>query len=200
LSSKLGEWTKAEVARVIAGDRQMVQRFVRDVDDWLVAILRSGHYGRIERQEEDDFCQDLMEELVNNDYRKLREWDPQKGARLSTWIGHIVHLRMRDYGRRYRRLPVPLQDQELAAIGGGAARMEFLPWLEAKELLEQFLSELDDKDRVIFEERILKQVDVGEVAEKLGVTKEVVYQRESRLRKRLAPLLQVELVGPPKKA
>jgi RNA polymerase sigma factor (sigma-70 family) len=197
--SKLGDWTKVELERVIARDRDAVRRFVRDVDDWLCSILRSGCYGRIERQEEDDFRQDLMEELVRNDYRKLREWDPLKGACLSTWIGRIVCYRMQDHGRCYRRLPVLLQDRELDALGGRMAGAGFLPWFEAKEPLEAFLHKCDEIDRVIFEERFLHQIDVAEVADRLGATKDAVYQRECRLRKRLGALLQVKLTGARKK-
>jgi RNA polymerase sigma factor (sigma-70 family) len=197
--SRLGDWTKAELERVIARDREAARRFVRDIGDWLCGILRSSCYGRIERQEEDDFRQDLMEELVRNDYRKLREWDPLKGACLSTWIGRIVYYRMQDHGRCYRRLPVLLQDRELDAIGGRTAGAGFLPWLEAKESMEEFLRECDEIDRVIFEERLLQQKDVAEVAEKLGATKDAVYQRECRLRKRLGALLQVKLTGARKK-
>jgi DNA-directed RNA polymerase specialized sigma24 family protein len=136
-----------------------------------------------------------MEELVRNDYRKLRAWNPLKGARLTTWLGRIVHYRMQDHGRGYRRLPFLLQDRELDAIGGHAAGMGFLPWLEAKEPLEAFLRKCDGIDRVIFEERLLNQTDVAELAERLGATKDAVYQRECRLRKRLGALLQIQLPG-----
>lgn len=57
--------------------------------------------------------------------------------------------------------------------------------IENNELIEDLLNTLDDMDREIFLKRYLKGFSIDEIAQELGYSKDYIYTRISRARKKM---------------
>lgn len=57
--------------------------------------------------------------------------------------------------------------------------------IENNELIEDLLNTLDDMDREIFLKRYLKGFSIEEIAQELGYSKDYIYTRISRARKKM---------------
>ena len=57
--------------------------------------------------------------------------------------------------------------------------------IENNELIEELLNTLDDMDREIFLKRYLKGFSIEEIAQELGYSKDYIYTRISRARKKM---------------
>jgi RNA polymerase sigma factor (sigma-70 family) len=141
------EKDKALVGELLKGDTVAWDRIGACISTWLRSASQR-HY--IPDDEMDDLRQEILEKLVENDYRKLQQFSFR--CRLSSWIGSIVnnHLydrykteirkEVRDRGFESFRLVV--SDQET-----GNERL--LEKLSDIELVEKALESLSSAEREI---------------------------------------------------
>lgn len=139
-----------------------------------------------------DLAQEVWIALLRNGMRKLRQWDPRRGASLE----HFVSLIARRELSTLLRLPPPRVDALDGALldelgrSSGAHTPERLvdSRRELHRLAQRLRHELPARGVAVFEGLYLDQLAPEQVAEQLKVQRQVVYNWRHRIRKLIASM------------
>lgn len=165
----------AEYSRVIIGCiRRVLARFTRVTNDHDVDEV----YAR--------FCF----ELLANDRKKLRCFDPEKGGRLSTWIGLLATNSTYDYLRRIKRdrvcEPMPEGDCLQSDV---ESPFEQVALQQRATLTAAILRQLSERDREFVELYFAQGMEAEQIAEHMNISVKTVYTKRHKITARLEQLL-----------
>jgi RNA polymerase sigma-70 factor (ECF subfamily) len=129
-------------------------------------------------------------QLLANDKLKLRTFDPERGNKLSTWLGLLASHAAYDFLRGARREP------RRAALSETEDLYSSLPdpcesalMRERADLVSGLLAHFTDKDRsfiqLYFGEGLAPEI----VAERLNISVKTVYSKKHKIQARLQSLL-----------
>lgn len=194
-ASARAEREAALLTRLRAGDDDAYATLVRENAGRMLAVAR-----RIVRNEEDAL--DVVQESMVSAFKGL---DSYKGnARISTWLHRIAvnHALMKLRSRR-RRPEEPIEELLPSFLEDGHPEVPAAPWRdlsdekiereELRGLVRSSIDRLPERYRTVLMLRDIEEMDTGEVAELLGVSKNVVKTRLHRARQALRGLLDPEL-------
>jgi RNA polymerase sigma-70 factor, ECF subfamily len=129
-------------------------------------------------------------QLLANDKLKLRSFDPERGNKLSTWLGLLASHTAYDFLRGARREP------RRAALSEAEDLSSSLPdpcesalMRERAGLVSQLLSHFTDKDRAFIQLYFGEGLAPESVAEKLSISVKTVYSKKHKIQARLQALL-----------
>jgi RNA polymerase sigma-70 factor, ECF subfamily len=165
----------AEYSRIILGCiRRVLARFTRVTSDHDVDEV----YAR--------FCFDLLA----HDRRKLRCFDPEKGGRLSTWIGLLAKNATYDYLRRLRRdrvcEPLPESDTLQAE---SESPYEQVVLQQRAAITGATLRRLSDRDRQFVDLYFAQGMDPEDIAKIMNISVKTVYTKRHKITARLEAML-----------
>jgi RNA polymerase sigma-70 factor (ECF subfamily) len=169
--------------------RLFVRRYERLIDICVRKVMR--RYGVMPaRQDVDDVVSDVWLALVQDDMRKLRQYDSGRGFRLASFIGMVATNTTIDYLRGRQTRTTTIED----AFDGGAKD----PWVfprdmveekERAELARRALVQLSVDERDFFVECFQAERTPDELARDLGITTNTVYARKFKIRAKLAGIV-----------
>jgi len=129
-------------------------------------------------------------QLLANDKLKLRSFDPERGNKLSTWLGLLASHTAYDFLRGARREP------RRAALSEAEELSSSLPdpcesalMRERASLVSQMLSHFTDKDRAFIQLYFGEGLAPEIVAKKLNISVKTVYSKKHKIQARLQALL-----------
>lgn len=132
----------------------------------------------------------LYLELLSNDKKKLRTFEPNRGTRLGTWLGLLATHTAYDFLRRARR------DSRCDGIEGAESLRAETPdpsdytlSRERAALVSRLLDTLSEKDREFVELYYGEGLEAEEVARRMQISVKTVYTKKHKLRGRLESLL-----------
>lgn len=147
------------------------------------------------QEDMEDLLGNVCFNLVKRDYRKLRLYDPNKGYRLSSWVGLISTNTAHDALRRKEpdhysldadndrggvmQIPAPPEDP-----------VRKIEKQEQKRLLEQAVLYLSDVDRCFVNLYYNLKLEPDEIAKRLGISVNTVYSRKNKIRNKLIKLVR----------
>ncbi len=183
------ELIEAVLARCEFGWRELLRRYRALALSCIHKVLSRYRSTGIDADElYAEFCLRLME----GNLRRLRLYDPERGAKLGTWLGmiaaHTAHDVLRKAVRRPQPLPVEAIDNECCL------RPTSFDELEAKQEQEKFfalLSRSSDRDRDFVELYYQRGLPPDEVARAMKISVQTVYTKTNKLRARLMELAAV---------
>jgi RNA polymerase sigma factor (sigma-70 family) len=168
--------------------RAFVDRYERLIEICVRKVLR--RYGVLPSgQDVGDLVGDVWLALLQDDMRKLRQYDATRGFRLASFIGMVAtnttidHLRGRDLP------PLPLDE----LVDGNTH-----PWFIPRDLVEdkqradlarQALIQLTVDERAFLVECFQAERSPDEMARHLGISTNTVYARKFKLREKLADIV-----------
>jgi RNA polymerase sigma factor (sigma-70 family) len=169
--------------------RVFVRRHGRLIEICVRKVLR--RYGvSPSRQDLDDFIGDVWVTLLQDDMRKLRQYDPARGFRLASFIGMVATNTTIDQlrGRDLRMLSID------DVLDGHASHPTFVPRdlvedKERAELARRALVQLTVDERAFFVECFQAERSPDELARCLGITTNTVYARKFKIREKLANIV-----------
>jgi len=128
----------------------------------------------------------LWVQLLSNDKRKLRGFEPGRGASLSTWIGMLTTHCTYDYLRVLRREPnrIALCDAERM----GSPLPDPSEQCSARQTAEQLsvaLRDFSDRDRLFVHLYFTQGLEPEQVADRMGISVKTVYSKKHKIRLRL---------------
>ncbi len=172
-----GAWRyfTAEYSRIVIGCiRRVLTRFSRVTSDHDVDEV----YAR--------FCF----ELLANDRRKLRRFDPEKGGRLSTWVGLLAKNATYDYLRRVKRDRVcePLPETDVLPAETESP-FEQVMIQQRAALTSATLRQLSDRDRQFVDLYFAQGMEAEEIAEVMNISVKTVYTKRHKITARLEQML-----------
>jgi RNA polymerase sigma-70 factor (ECF subfamily) len=179
---------------------------VRDQDAWneLLRRYRGLVYRCITRvaakydallsnEDANEIFGDLCFNLLRDDMRKLRAYDPTRGAKLGSWLGLLAINTAYDFLRQSSRRPLVrrLDDADDRA-GDGPSALEALLEKERWSHLNALLADFSDRDRRFVELYYGHGLLPDEVAAAMGISVKTVYSKKNKLREKLIALAELE--------
>jgi RNA polymerase sigma-70 factor (ECF subfamily) len=129
-------------------------------------------------------------QLLANDKSKLRSFDPQRGNKLSTWLGLLASHTAYDFLRRARREPrraALCEAEDLSSTLPDPCESVLLR--ERADQVSQLLSSFTDKDRAFIQLYFGEGLAPEKVAERLNISVKTVYSKKHKIQARLQALL-----------
>jgi RNA polymerase sigma-70 factor (ECF subfamily) len=181
---------------VIRRDPGAWQAFFKRHERLILACLRrvyTRYHVFLPQEQLEDLVGMVCLDLVKDDYRKLRKYDPDRGYRLSSWIGLIATNIAHDALRR-RGPPHTSTDDEdspLAELRSGLPDpLEVLNHKERVQILAEAVKHLTPTDQEFIRLYYEEQQTPEEIAEASGVSVNTVYSRKNKVRGKLVRLVR----------
>jgi RNA polymerase sigma-70 factor (ECF subfamily) len=183
--------TESELLKgCVSGDKKSWTLFVKQYNQLIYHTIYKTL--RINGQPTDpddinDLFQEVFTSFCENNCKKLRAFDPQKGVKLSSWLRMITvrmiidHLRKSKPATSLDALPVePSQD-------GGQER---LLDEESIELLREVIEQLSTKDKLLIELLYMKELPPEEIAQLLNISPGALYTRKNRVLEKMRKIAE----------
>ncbi len=164
-----------QYSRVIFGCiRRVLSRFARVTGDHDVDEV----YAR--------FCY----ELLANDRKKLRCFDPSKGGSLSTWIGLLAKNSTYDYLRRIKRDRVcePMPETDIMETSE-VSPFEQVALQQRASLTAHILENLSERDREFVDLYFAQGMNADEIAQRMKISVKTVYTKRHKITARLEAMM-----------
>ena len=140
----------------------------------------------------DEIFADVLMNLLRDDMRKLRLYNPNRGTKLGSWIGMISINSAYDYLRSVGRRP------HLDRIDGvqdpheehDRSPLDLLIEKERWTHLNDLLSDFSDKDRTFVALYFGQGLEAEDVAKHMSISLKTVYTKKHKIRAHLRRCLQ----------
>ncbi len=177
--------------RILEGDSRAFSEFYRRYQRLVASCVR-----KVFLKWSVDFTEDEIDDVIGsvflgflqNDYRKLRMFDPQRGFRLSTWVGIIATNATVDHIRRNPASTVSYEDtfQKKEIRSSFLSPAEHLERAEEQRLLEAAMEMLSPGDREFLKMIYELQLQPEEIATRLQLNINTVYSKKNKIIHKLA--------------
>jgi RNA polymerase sigma-70 factor (ECF subfamily) len=191
------------VESLIAGDER-AWRLFHEVHSPAMLEVISAVRGRFPHLVgTDDVCDihaELCLQLLANDKRRLRQFDPGRGTPLAAWLSVLARHAAFDFLRLRRRQPTvrwkgeetthleALETEEPDALGICCSR-------ERARIVAALVAELSARDREFFELYFYEGLDPEQTAQRLGICVGTVYSKKHKIRARIESMLGKRLAA-----
>jgi RNA polymerase sigma-70 factor, ECF subfamily len=190
------------VLGLIAGDEDAWRRFQATLGPVLmedIQRVRRQFPGLITSDDARDIYAELCLQLLANDKRRLRQFDPAHGTSLRAWLGVLARHAAFDFLRNRRRQPTirwRADDERREALGGdGPDAFGICYGRERARVVAALIQELSERDREFVELYFYEGLDPEQTAERLGICVGTVYSKKHKIRARIESLLGKRLAA-----
>ena len=147
-----------------------------------------------------DIYAELCLQLLGNDRRRLRQFDPSRGTPLRAWLAVLARHAAFDLLRLRRRQPtVRWKGEEttyLEALCSDAPdALDVCCMRERARLFAALVDGLSERDREFVQLYFYEGLDPEETAERLGICVGTVYSKKHKIRARIESLLGKRLAA-----
>jgi RNA polymerase sigma-70 factor (ECF subfamily) len=191
------------VSLLIAGDESAWRAFhelysAAMLDD--ITRVRRRFPALISADDARDICAELFLQLLSSDKRRLRQFDPQHGTSLRSWLGVLARHAAFDFLRQRRRQPtLPWRGEEskvLEALRSDAPdAFAIYAGRESARLVASLVEGLSPRDQEFVELYFYEGLDPEQTAERLGICVGTVYSKKHKIRARIESLLGKRLAA-----
>lgn len=143
----------------------------------------------------DDLFSSVFVSLLDNNYRKLRQYEGRHGCTLTSWIRLIAVRHTIDF-LRSQRSHVSINDDHddtqplIEKISDtGTSFEEHLEEADTARALKEAIEELPSSDRLFMELFYEKELPPEEIADIMNVSVNTVYSKKNRVREKLKKIL-----------
>jgi RNA polymerase sigma-70 factor (ECF subfamily) len=173
---------------------EFLSRFRHLIYRCITKVL-TKHVGANAAQEIDEVFSEVCLNLLRNDMKKLRAYDPDRKTKLSSWLGLIAINSAYDHLRSRARQP--LLDQ----IEGCPDRedltpspLEMLLSAERRNRVYRLALEFSRRDQRFIELYFSRGMAPKDIATTLNISVKTVYSKKNKIRNRLLAIAQNEFV------
>lgn len=160
------------------------------IDDYgrlIYAVINSILNTRYDKESIDECFDDVLLNIWNN----IDCFDYKKGN-FKNWIISISKFKAIDYKRKNNRFIQKNNSISDDIHGNENIEEDFIVSQEAAEVAELF-KRLSQQDRIIFIRRYLSEESIDDIAKSMNLSKEYIYNRISRGKKKLRALKEAGL-------
>ncbi len=138
-------------------------------------------------EEVEELTEQITLLLLEDDYRRLKTYDPQK-AKFSTWLRQVIH---HEVSRHFQKLPATesLDVLSESQISAAALQEEEVLAKEERTLLDEAIQQLTPHDQRIAHLKLNGATD-AEIAEAMKIKRRSVQQEWSKIGKKLKTILE----------
>lgn len=132
----------------------------------------------------------LCMQLLANDKRKLRSFEPGRGNKLGSWIGMLSIHTAYDYLRGLKREPKRGCLSEAESLSSELPDpYDVYVMRQRASIVGSLLSGFSDKDREFIGLYYGEGLEPEQIAERMGISVKTVYSKKHKIRSRLEALL-----------
>ena len=177
--SSTGEHGKL-VDRIRSGDGTAEEELVRFVSPRVFAML-------VARTRDREAARDLLQDVLIAVLRSLRDGALRDSDRLVSFVHGTARNLVNNYFRDKVREP---KTEELSGDYASIVNREAVQAGERERIVHQALATVDETDRRIVLMTMVDGRKPGDIAERLGLSSEVVRQRKSRAIKKISEFVK----------
>ena len=190
------DWTEKQLLRRVleSNDRawsELLRRY-RPLIYRCITKVTLRYAPRLGSADLDEIYADVMMNLLRDDMRKLRMYNPNRGTKLGSWIGMISVNAAYDFLRSAGRRPL------LDMVDGNLDPHEECDRTPLDQLIEKerwdhlnsLLSDFTAKDRTFVELYYQKGLEAEEIASEMQISLKTVYSKKHKIRAHLVRVLQ----------
>lgn len=181
------------VARLLADDAPAWRHFTAEYSRVIIGCIRRvlSRFTRVTSDHDvDEVYARFCFELLANDRKKLRAFDPEKGGRLGTWVGLLAKNATYDYLRRIKRDRVcePLPESDTLPADSESP-FEQVVLSQRAALTSATLRRLSDRDRQFVELYFAEGMDAEDIAKIMNISVKTVYTKRHKITARLEAMM-----------
>jgi len=185
------DWTERQLLRRVLRSEErawaeMLRRYRALIYRCITKVI--GKYGpSMTNADVDEIFAEVLLNLLRDDMRKLRLYNPARGTKLSSWIGMISINSTYDFLRGVGRRPV-LDRLDGAPDPHGESDRTPLDMLIEKErwsALNVILADFSDKDRRFLALYYAQGLEPEAVASQMSISLKTVYSKKHKIRAHL---------------
>lgn len=193
------EWSERELLRrVLRGQERAWAELLRRYRPLIYRCVAKVSPPRSSAADLDEIYADVLMNLLRDDMRKLRLFDPGRGTKLGTWIGMISVQTAYDYLRSAGRRPLLDQGGGLREERdeGDRSPLDALIEKERWDHLNGLLADFTERDRTLLTLCYAEGLDAGAVARKMSISPKTVYTKKHKIRAHLKRLIEAAQDSP----
>ena len=190
------DWTEKQLLRRVLDNHEQawveLLRRYRPLIFRCITKVTLRYSPRIGNADVDEIFADVLMNLLRDDMRKLRMYNPNRGTKLGSWIGMISINSAYDYLRSAGRRPHLDRIEGLTDPTADEQDRSPLDLLIEKERwahLEGLLSDFSDKDRTFVALYFGQGLDAEVVAQQMSISLKTVYTKKHKIRAHLKRVL-----------
>jgi RNA polymerase sigma-70 factor (ECF subfamily) len=188
-------WTEEELlARMLMKQGLAWREFHRRYDRLIFRCIHkvTGRFpGSVTSEDVREIYAMFLLSLNKREMHKLRTFEPERGNKLSSWIGMLATNAAWDYLRSVARQPVCTSLADAEGIGCELTDpYEDLLQKERWNMVNDLLSSFSKKDRTFVALYFVDGLGPEEVAERMGISVKTVYSKKHKIRCRLEKALE----------
>ncbi len=190
------------VAAVLAGEAAAWPAFFSRYERLIISCVRKVllRYGAYHSEEDiEDLVSATALNMVKDDYRKLRAFDPTRGYKLSSWIGLLATNTAHDALRQRPPRSVSLEAEEGAGHDVPAEEVDpaerVLREQQARRL-EEAVAQLSPTEQLFVRYYFEDELEPEQIAELMQISVNTVYSRKNKVREKLRRIVAADDKGP----
>ena len=190
------DWTEKQLLRRVLDNNEQawveLLRRYRPLIYRCITKVTLRYSPRLGNADVDEIFADVLMNLLRDDMRKLRMYNPNRGTKLGSWIGMISINSAYDYLRSAGRRPHLDRLEGLTDPSADEQDRSPLDLLIEKERwahLEGLLSDFSDKDRTFVALYFGQGLDAEVVAQQMSISLKTVYTKKHKIRAHLKRVL-----------
>lgn len=138
----------------------------------------------------------LCVQLLANDKRKLRSFEPDRGNKLGTWIGMLAIHSAYDFLRSVKREPKCTSLAEAESLSSEFPDpSEVCAQRERARIVTNLLENFSEKDREFISLYYRDGLEPEQIAERMRISVKTVYSKKHKIRTRLEALLNERMLA-----
>ncbi len=186
------------VQAVLAGEPAAWPSFFARYERLIISCIRKvlmRYHAHFNEEDLEDLVSGTALNLVKDDYKKLRTFDPSRGYKLSSWVGLIATNTAHDALRRRTPIESPLtaslEDPESGVdpAADGETAEEKLAREDRAKVLKQAMAQLGPSDRLFVQYYFEHEMEPEDIARLMGISINTVYSRKNKVREKLKRIL-----------
>jgi RNA polymerase sigma-70 factor, ECF subfamily len=183
---------KTLIALCIQGNKDAWRDFIYQYSSLVYYIIQKvlyGGHGDVAREEIDDLHNEIFLSIIDNNGKKLRQYEGKNGCSVSSWVRMIAVRSTIDYLRKKRDTLSLSDDDTRRAVeqltASARTPLQNLEDHERKQLLQDVIESLPQKDQLFLKLFYYKETPPEEIARILNSSTSAVYSRANYLREKL---------------
>lgn len=138
----------------------------------------------------DEIHAELCMNLLRDDMKKLRAYDPNRGVKLSTWVGMLAVNTAYDHLRKRARFPRLAQSEATSPEPASAepSPLDLLLGDERRRALTGLVRHLSSRDRRFVALYYDQALEPEQIAEIMRISVKTVYTKKHKIRAKLVAL------------
>lgn len=167
------------ILQLKSGDERALQYVIDKYGGLVKSIIRKHLYSEAQEMFFDECIDDVFLAIWNN----IDCFNPDKSS-IKNWIAGIARFKAIDYGRKYSAIRKHEIESDLEATYIDC-RIETLENEELSQQMNSLIVSLSKQEQELFINIYIEEISVSDISNEMGMKKENIYNRLSRIRKKL---------------